>query len=146
MWFSQHRACPYTASQSSWKQTLRGSTPTSHHIPRLVFGKLVCKWGPGTADISWRGNFGGMTLGETGMQCGRDAWWLGATCGLCSRALCRDTQRSTNPVLGLAWYWSLPAMGFSCQRLVTAGSICYLPTAMANTTPHREPGASLGCH
>lgn len=69
-------------------------------------------------------------LGETGMQRGKDAWWLGAMCGLC-----RDTQISTNPVLGFVRHWSLPAMGFSCQRLVGAGSICYLPW---QTPPHRQ--------
>lgn len=62
-------------------------TPTSHHTPHLLFGNLLCKWGPGTADISWRGNFGDMMLGEKGMQLGKDAWHP-------------DTQRRTNPVLG----------------------------------------------
>lgn len=93
MWFSQHGACPYTASWSSWKQTLRASTPTSPHTPALVFGKLVCKWGPGTADISWRGNFGDMMLGEMRMQRGRDTWWLGAVWAVLQGSLQRHPEK-----------------------------------------------------
>lgn len=58
-------------------------------------------------------------------------------CGLCSRAPCRDTQRSTNPVLGLAWHWSLPALGFSCQNLVGAAVFVIFPQPW-QTPPHRE--------
>lgn len=93
MWFSQHGACPCTASWSSWKQTLRASTPTSHHSPPLVFGKLVCKWGPGTADKSWRGNFGDMMLGETRMQRGKDPWWLGAVWAVLQGSLQRHPEK-----------------------------------------------------
>lgn len=36
--------------------------------PHLVFGKLVCRWGTGAADVSWRDTFGDVMLGEIGMQ------------------------------------------------------------------------------
>jgi len=47
--------------------------------PCLVYGKVVCRWGTGATDVSWRDSFGDMMLGETGMQNAAllqaGSWW-----------------------------------------------------------------------
>lgn len=75
----------------------RASTATSHQTPPLVFGQLVCRWGPGTAGISWKSNFGETMMVRRGCSVGgtRGAVWavLQAPAG---------TPREDKPRVGLA--------------------------------------------